>query len=285
MHLAGGPGHDRLFGVVVNLRSETAADIGGHNPQPRLRDVQHKGAHQQADHVRVLARRVQRVFAGRAVELADRRAWLHRIGDEAVVGKVELDDPRRPGKGSLDGGEIAELPVVAEIARRLAVDLWRARLQRRDRFDGGRLLDIIDIHQLGRVAGLSQRFGDDHRHLVADIADPVDSQHRVRRLGHRRTVLGVDLPAARQTADTVGHHVLAGVYGDDARRPLRRRGVDRRDLRMGVRAAQDVGIELAWTIDVVGVGASPGKKSIILSPPDRRSDRRHGLTPRPPHGR
>ena len=96
-HLAGGPGHDRLFGVMVDLRAEAAADIGRDDTQFRLRDVQHKGAHQEADHMRVLARRVERVFAGRAVELADRGARLHRIGDEAVVGEVELDDPRRLG--------------------------------------------------------------------------------------------------------------------------------------------------------------------------------------------
>ena len=66
--------------------------------------------------MRVLARRVERVFAGRAVELADRGARLHRVGDEPVVGEVELDDPRRLGKRRVDRGEIAEMPVVAEVA-------------------------------------------------------------------------------------------------------------------------------------------------------------------------
>jgi len=73
---------------VVDLRPEAAADIRGDDPQPRLGDVQHKGAHQQTDHMRVLARRVERVLAGRTIELTDRRARLHRIGDEAVVGEV-----------------------------------------------------------------------------------------------------------------------------------------------------------------------------------------------------
>ena len=55
--LAGGPGDDRLLGVMVDLRAEAAADIGGDDAQLRLRDVQHEGAHQQADHMRVLAGR------------------------------------------------------------------------------------------------------------------------------------------------------------------------------------------------------------------------------------
>jgi len=176
------------------------------------------------------------------------------------------------------------VPVVAKIARRLGVDLWRARLQRRGRVDGGRLLGIIDIDEFGGIARLGQRLGDDDRHRVADIADPVDRQHRVRRFGHRRAVLRMDLPAAGQTTYTVGRHVLAGVHGDNPGRSLRRRGIDARDPRMRVGAAQDVCIELAGTIDIVGVGTSSGQKAVILTPAERRSDRRHGLTPRPPHG-
>jgi hypothetical protein len=95
--------------------------------------------------VRVLARRIERVFAGRAIELTDRGARLHRVRDEPVVGEVEFDDPGRLGKGSLDCGEIAELPVVADIPRRLRIHLRRGWLERRDRVDRGGLFGVIDI--------------------------------------------------------------------------------------------------------------------------------------------
>src|SRR5215467_4896301 len=108
---------------MIDLRAEPATDIGGDHAQASFRDVQYEGAHQEAYHMRVLARRVERVLAGRAVELADRRARLHRVGDEAVVGEVELDEPRSLGESGLDRGEIAELPVVAEITRRLVANL------------------------------------------------------------------------------------------------------------------------------------------------------------------
>ena len=274
--LAGGPGHDRLFGVVVDLRSEAAADVGRDDPQPRFGDVQHKGAHQQTDHMRVLARRVERVFAGRAIELADRGARLHRVGDEAVVGEVELDDPRRLGKGGLDRGEIAEMPVVAEIARRLGVHLRRARLQRR-RPGRWRQVPRHNRHSTSSAASRAwaSALGDHDRHRVAHIADPVNRQHRVRRLGHRRAVLRVDLPAAGQPADAVGCHLLAGVDGNDAGCLLRCGGVDAGDPRMRMRAAQNVGVELTGAVDVVGVGAAAGQKAVILTPPNRRSDRGH----------
>ena len=128
--LAGGPGDDRLFGVMVDLRAEAAADIGGDDAQFRLGDVEDEGAHQEPDHMRVLARRVERVLAGRAVKLADRGARLHRVRDEPVVDEVELDDVRRLGEGRFDRGESPMLPVVAEVARHIGKDLRRPRFQR-----------------------------------------------------------------------------------------------------------------------------------------------------------
>ena len=57
-HLAGRPGDDRLLGVMEDLRAKPAADIRGDDPQLGLRYVQDVGAHQEPDHMRVLARRV-----------------------------------------------------------------------------------------------------------------------------------------------------------------------------------------------------------------------------------
>ena len=68
---------------------------------------------------------------------------------------------------------------------------------------------------------------------------------------------------------------LPVVDGDDARRRGGGGGVDAGDPRIGVRAAQDIGVELARPVDVVGVGALAGQEAVILAPPDRRSDDAH----------
>ena len=81
--------------------------------------------------MRVLAGRVERVLAGRAVEIADRGARLHGVGNEAVVDEVELGDMRRLGEGGIDRRLVADMPVVAEIAGRLGQTCGAPGLQRR----------------------------------------------------------------------------------------------------------------------------------------------------------
>jgi hypothetical protein len=142
--------------------------------------------------MRVLAGRIKNMLAGRAVEFANRGARLHRIRDEAVVDQVELDDPGRLADRGLDRRGIAQMPVVTDIARRFRPHLRRARLQRRDDVDDRRLDGVIDGDVLGGVARLSEAVGDDDRDGVADMAHAVDRQHRMRRLLHRRAVLGID---------------------------------------------------------------------------------------------
>ena len=82
-------------------------------------------------------------------------------------------------------------------------------------------------------------------------------------------------PAAGQPADTVGHHVGRGINGGDPGGGPSRCGVDAVDAGMGVRAAQNEGVELTGAVDVVGVGALPGQEAVILAPPDRGADRGH----------
>ena len=109
--------------------------------------------------MRVLARRVERVFAGRAVELADRGARLHRVGDQPVVDEVELDDPRRLGERGIDRGQVAEVPVVAEVARRpRRRPAARPASAPRPASTTAGSLGVVDLDQLGRVARLRQAF-------------------------------------------------------------------------------------------------------------------------------
>ena len=46
--------------------------------------------------------------------------------------------------------------------------------------------------------------------------------------------------------------------------------IDCAEPRVGMRAAQDVSVQLPGAIDIVGVGALAGQEAIILAPPDGR---------------
>ncbi len=263
-HLARRPGDDRLLGVVEDLGAEPAAHVGRHDAQLVLRDVQHEGAHQQADDVRVLAGGVEREIPARRIEVADRRARLHRVRDQPVVHQVELHDLGRAGERPIDRVFVAEVPVVADVAGHLVMHRRRAG---RDGVaqvgDGGKVVEVDD-ELLGRVLRLLARLGDHDGDGVADMAHLADSEHGMRRLGHRRAVLVVDLPAAGHAADVVGLHVGAGEHRDHARPGLGGRGIDAGDPRVRPLGAADEGIELSGPVDVVGVGASPAQEPHIL---------------------
>ena len=107
------------------------------------------------------------------------------------------------------------------------------------------------------------------------MTDAVDRQHRMRRFLHRRSVFRRDQPAAGQAADIVLGHIRAGEHRDDARRGGRAARIDAAEPGARMRAAQDVGVELARAVDVVGVGSLSGQEAVVLSPPDGRPDRGH----------
>src|SRR5438270_4013270 len=83
----------------------------------------------------------------------------------------------------------------------------------------------------------------------------------------------MEQPAAGQAADPFGRQVLAGEHRDDPGRRFGRAGVDAAEAGVGVRAAQDVGVELARPVDVVGIGPLSGKETVVLAPADWRADR------------
>ena len=104
---------------------------------------------------------------------------------------------RRLGECGVGRGFVAQRPGVAAVARCAIVDQRRACFQRRGRIDDCRQNFVIDRNQLGGVFCLGQRFGDDQRHAVADVAHLALRQHRVRRLVHRLAVGAGDKPTAR----------------------------------------------------------------------------------------
>ncbi len=270
VQLAGGPGDDRLLGIVIDLAAEAAADIRRHHAQFVLGQAKDKSAHQQPDHVRVLACRVQRVVAGRWIEIADRGARLHRVRDQPVVLQLQLHDFRGGGECRIERGLVAEMPVVADVAGDAVVYQRRAGRGRRGHGrDRGQVFEF-DRQQFGRVARLLLGFGDHHRDRVADMAHLAVRKHGVLGLGHRAAVLVVDLPTARQPADR--DEVGAGVHRDHAGRGFCGRRIDGNDFRVRPVAALDHRVQLAGAVDVVDVVAVPGGEAQVFLAPDRCAD-------------
>jgi hypothetical protein len=83
----GGPSQRDIFGVQKNLRTETAAYVRRNHPHLALGQAKHKGAHQQALDVRILVGDMQGVAVVVLGVGGDGCARLHRVGDQAVVGK------------------------------------------------------------------------------------------------------------------------------------------------------------------------------------------------------
>ena len=262
--LLGRPGDDRLLGIVIDLGAEAPTHVGGHDAQLVLGDAEDEGAHQEADHVRVLARGVERVVARGGIVLADRGARLDRVRDEAVVDEVDLGDLGGLGEGRVVGRLVAELPIVAGIRGSLVPNERCSRLERvRDRDDGRQLL-VAHLDELGRIARLGAALRDHDGDLVAHVSHPVGDECGVRRLDHRRAVLVVDKPAARQPVHLVADKIGPREDRDHARRLRRLGDAELLDLRVRVGRAQDVGVGLIWTTDVVGVVAAARQEPGVL---------------------
>ena len=92
LQLLAGPGADRFFRIDIDLRSETAADIGCHDAEFRLRNAEHERPDHKPCQMRVLRGREQRVGLVDRIILGQGRAWFHGIRDQAVVANLQLDD-------------------------------------------------------------------------------------------------------------------------------------------------------------------------------------------------
>ena len=248
---------------MEDLGAEAAADVRSDHAQPVLGDAQHERAHQQPDHVRVLARGIQRVASARNIVVADGSPRLHRVRDHPVVCQVDLNHVRGRRQRRVHVVLGAKNPVVAEVARSVVVDAVFAG-ERLLHVDNRRQLLVVDLDQLGGGTRLAKRFRNDDRHLIADMAHLVDYQRRMRRLLHRLAVAAVDLPAARHAADAVGCHVLAGEHGDHARRRSGSRNVDILDPRPRIGRPHNRRMGLPRPVDIRGVGPPSGQEAEIL---------------------
>ena len=271
-HLLGGPHAHRLLGVDEDLGAEAAADVRGDHPQLVLGGDADEGGEHQPRHMRVLAGGVEGVVLAALVVVAHRRARLHRIGNQAVVDEVERGDMGGAGEGGVGRRLVPEMPLEHRVLRRDLMHLRGARLARVPGHGDRRQHVVVDDDGLRRILGGGESVGDDHRHMVAHVAHLALREGRMRPRLHRRAVLGMDHPAADQPADLVGGQILAG---EDRHHPRHgRRGglVDAVDRGMGVRRAEEVGVGLARTVDVVGVAALADEVAAVLAPLHGRAD-------------
>ena len=186
--------------------------------------------------------------------------------------EVQLDPVRSAGECLVDRVLVADMPVVADVARHLVMHQRRAR---RDRgLHGGDARQVLeaDLDQFGRILRLLLGLGDDDGDGVADMTHLADREHRMLRLGHRRAVLVVDLPAARHAADAVGVQIGTGVHGDHARSGFGCRGVNGQQARVWPVGAAHHGVELARTVDIVGVVTAAAQEPVVFLALDGRAD-------------
>ena len=181
-----GPGNDGLLGIMLPLVAEAATDVGRNQADRRLRQIELL-ADDAADVMWHLRRTIQRELASCAA-VGKEGARLQRRADQAIVDEIKPHHVRRTGKDFGDRSLIAAREPEADIARRCLVKLRRIRCQSGPRVGhrGQRL--IIDLDEVGGIAGLRQRFSNDQCDGFADVADPVARQRPAWWLGHRFAV-------------------------------------------------------------------------------------------------
>ena len=163
------PEADDFLGIDENLRAEAAADIGRDDAQLVLGCQAMEGGDDETRHMRVLARRIERVVIVARVVGADRGPRLHRVGDEAIVDDVELGYVLGVGEGGIGRGLIAERPVENGVVGRHIMDLHASTSEPLAASTTCGSTPIVTLHLGGRGLGLLLGFGDDDGDMIADI--------------------------------------------------------------------------------------------------------------------
>ncbi len=129
--------------------------------------------------------------------------------------------------------------------------------------DGGQHVEV-DLDRLGGVARGLQRVGNDEGDRIADMAHGAVGQHRMRRGRHVRAVAVVQRHRTGQRADAVGLQLRRGIDRAHPRHRRRRGGIHPPHPRRRVRTAQDVSVQHARQLDVVGVAPAPEQQPRVL---------------------
>ena len=257
-HLFPSPGNGDFLRIVRNLRSETAAHVGRNHTQLVLGDAKHEGAHEQADHVRILTGGIQRVAVVGGIEFADSRPGFDGIRALAIVDQFQRGHVIRLGERRIGGLGIADSPRETTVVVQV-VNGRRAFRQRR--LHGDRRGEFVVVHgdRFGRVPGLLRGFGDDHGDHVAHEAHLALRQYRARRFVHGAAVGG---EPAGHSADPL--QVIARKHGHDAGHGPGGFAIHGVQVCMSHNGTNEDRVCLAGPNDIVGVIALTGQKTEVF---------------------
>ena len=134
---------------------------------------------------------------------------------------------------------------------------------------------VFDGDELGGVLRRGGAFGDDHRHRLADMQDPLGGKRRAVRHDER---LAASPDERRMPADAADpSRVRGGQDSDDAGRTQRGLEVDSDDAGESMRRAHEEGVGLIRQRRVGGVAAVAAQEDVVLDA--RRSGRARSLGP------
>ena len=256
--LARGECGQRIFAIGKQLGAEPAADIRTDHPHLFQRDLQHHAADDLAQAMAALAADRQRQMIAPGIVFADHRARFHEIGDDARIDDRYFGDRMRFRERRLGRLLVADRHVEQHVAGMLGPDLRRPLLDRMEDADHRRQRRPVDLDRLDRIARLIDRFGDDKRHGVADMAHLVPRQDRIGRAGER---IDFQIEQARQIAEILD--VLGGQDRRHAGQAAGAGGIDG-EFRMRVRRAQHQRMQRRLRREIVGVAALAANERIVF---------------------
>ncbi len=263
------------------LEAEAAAHVGRYDPDVILRYVQHvRQLHAHA--MRVLRRGMERVEVVDGVVVADGNPWLHRGRRQPVALDPQFHDMLGAGESGVGRVLVAEHQPEGGIAVWIVVpDLGCAVLggileshHHRQRF-------VLDLNQFGGVARLRQRFGDHECHPVADIADPLRVEDRLKGAVPFGGAEIFRHGMCGEGAQVIGDRVGAGQNREHAGRGLGLGRIDALDLGVGVWRQHRDAVAHTGQGDVVDVAPLSGQEALILHAPYGLSDAEFGCHFRP----
>ena len=187
----------------------------------------------------------------------------------------------RTGESGFRSGAVAAFGGVADVVGVVVPDARRIRIRRYRNVRDGCQGFVIHHHQFGGVLRLRQRFGDDHRHGIADIAGAVHHHRRPLRREHRRTVTLLARHVRLRHRYAIVHVVAAAVDGDYTGRGRGGRCVNGPNQCVRVRRTDEHAPRLAIEGLVVLVAPPASEQAHVFQPADRLANaefhRRGGL--------
>ena len=256
-----------VFRIGAGLQAESAADVVGQHPQALLRHV-HDGNQDVAHGAGALRADAQRVTVGRGIVARGGAARLDRGDSHALIHDRDARHEFCRGEDGIDLAGIGlgiggrPRPVDGEIARSLRPDLRRAGFKRGARVGHRGERVVFDRYELGGILRGERALGDDHRHRLADMHDPVGRERRAVR--HHQPLATAPVER-RMTADAAEpFHILRGQCADDAGCAQRRADVQADDARKSMRRTHEIGVGLVRQRNIGGVAAVTAHERIVL---------------------